>query len=313
MTNETTTNETVPAEAAAAPKKRATRKKVVALDIPDGRTPFDGVNLDGARGLPGAKDRINLPPGPGRLSSREDVQQYLMKAIPFSWVRIWIEGVKPLLVNKARESSVLKMEDKQTGKAQQKKEPREPEKEYIESCHICTGRYDKAWLTRNVYGFPVIGIKKAMAAAGYRYGDAKNKVDSMGAFFIHGPYEGLAALRSTGAPEMMECGINPDRKGADKIESAIPVMRRDFVIIPQGRIGSIAYRPQFFPWTMELDIEYCPNFISRDNLLNYLHLAGRCIGLGSWRVENGGEKGRFKVAGLTDLPDDYVPEVFTMS
>lgn len=257
------------------------------------------------RGKAGAK------PGAGKDVSADligkNVELMMMRAIPFKWVRLRIAGTTPLLLNKAREESLLKMEEKQTGQAQRKKEPRKPKQEFIESCHICRGRFDLDWLTKNLYGFPAVGIKKAMATAGFRYGDAANKKDSMGAFFLHGPWDGLVPI------------VNPDSKpGKEKRakldlvphDAISPTMRRDFVVIPAGRIGSIAYRPQFFPWAMDIDIRYCPNFISLENVVNYLYLAGQCVGIGSWRIENGGDKGQFKLSGTVEqLPDDYQPPI----
>lgn len=303
-------------ETGGATKKRRTKKTSEA-------EPAVPVNRIAAalnpRGLAGSKSSPgDVDPGPCRMSSREEIRVQLMERIPFQWIRVYIQGLKPLLVNKAREDAILAMEDKQQGKAARKKPPRIPVQEFVDSSHICVGRYHTDWIDKNVYGFPVVGIKKAAVAAAYRFGDAANKVSNMGSFFIHGPYDGLTPIVATGGPQLMEVRLTTDRReiarrNGDDVQAAVPTMRRDFVVIPAGRTASIAYRPQFFPWSMELEVKYCPNFISRDSLIDAFHLAGQCIGIGSWRVENGGEKGQFEIAGYVELSSDYEPTPVSQS
>jgi hypothetical protein len=61
------------------------------------------------------------------------------------------------------------------------------------------------------------------------------------------------------------------------------------------------YRPRFDDWSMELRISYWPSLVSLSNLMSLLATAGE-IGIGSYRPENGGTFGTFKVSSAREVP-----------
>src|SRR5436190_6532307 len=76
-----------------------------------------------------------------------------------------------------------------------------------------------------------------------------------------------------------------------EIEAPPPRMRSDPVRIDGGRVSSIAYRPEVWPWTMDVTIVFNTTMLSQAQLLNLVQLAGFAIGIGDWRPEKGGTFG----------------------
>ena len=119
------------------------------------------------------------------------------------------------------------------------------------------------------YGFPAGGIQGAMVSAGGRYTNAKMTV-----------LRGLFSVKA----DLLE------------IESAPPTMRTDAVTNRQ-KGKAIAYRPQFWPWTMEVPLIFNTTLMNVQTILELLQIAGHSIGIGAWRVENNGTFGTFQVVG----------------
>lgn len=170
---------------------------------------------------------------------------------------VHVEGTKPLITNRFSPEVAEQIEADQTGKAKKKKEPRQPEVEFQRALHP---------VEDGVYGFPASGIKKALVRAGGRFADEK-----------------MTELRGV---IRVEGELIP-------IEGPAPVMRRDPVNL--GRVWSLAYRPMFEDWSMTIPIRYYANHISPEQVLNIVQLTGEMLGIGSWRPENDGPYGTFKV------------------
>jgi hypothetical protein len=177
---------------------------------------------------------------------------------------------------------------------------RNPEQEFLDATHICDGKYILSWLKKNLYGCPGVALKKGIAAGMYRIGGAANMKVPLSVIFVHGPYDGLIPLYEK---------VGPNVK---KLVPAIPTMRRDAVIGQQGakKIIVPAYRPYFAPGktAMMVDIRWPADMMSLESVANGVALAGEFCGLGSWRVENAGEKGMFTLDSVMQLPDDYQPQ-----
>lgn len=167
-----------------------------------------------------------------------------------------IEGTSPLLTNRFGERARQAIEDKQQKKAKTAKEARIPEQEFKDACHL---------IRKGVYGFPAVGIKKALVVAGGRFADEK-MTHLRGVINIMG--------------DLIEI-IGPE-----------PTMRSDTVRL-QGGVTSIAYRPQFFPWEMEIPIKFNATMISEAQILNLFQICGFAVGFGAWRPESNGVYGQF--------------------
>lgn len=89
-----------------------------------------------------------------------------------------------------------------------------------------------------------------------------------------------------------------------RIEGSEPILN-DSMGRPQGpkRPPVPARRAQFVSWEMEVRLFYIASAIDQEELLNLVQIAGKCIGIGSWRRENRGPYGRFTFeAEMEDVP-----------
>ena len=71
-------------------------------------------------------------------------------------------------------------------------------------------------------------------------------------------------------------------------------MRSDTVVLARG-ITSIAYRPMFMPWEIEVPIVFNAGMIRDAQILNLFNIAGFAVGIGAWRPECNGSFGQFAI------------------
>lgn len=169
---------------------------------------------------------------------------------------VGIVGQTPLLTNRFGEKARQKIEDKQQKKAKGPKEARNPEEEFQDAAHM---------ISEGVYGFPAVGIKKALVVAGGRFADEK-----------------MTHLR----------GVINIMGDLIEIKAKKPTMRSDTVRLANG-VTSIAYRPQFMPWEMEIPVVFNSSIIGESQILNLFQIAGFAVGFGAWRPECNGVFGQF--------------------
>ena len=167
-----------------------------------------------------------------------------------------IVGRTPLLTNRFSEKSIEQIEDKQQHRAKVAKEARNPEAEFRDATHL---------ISPGVYGFPAVGIKKALVAAGGRFADEK-----------------MTHLR----------GVINVMGDLIPIVGPAPTMRSDTIRL-QGSKSSLAYRPQFSPWAMDVPIVFNAGIIGQAQILNLFQIAGFSVGIGAWRPECNGTFGQF--------------------
>lgn len=179
-----------------------------------------------------------------------------------------ITGVTPLIVNRFSQRKVEEIERAQSGAAKITKEPRNPEREFQEARYHFGG---KDYVTG-------VAPKRAMIAAGQRFADEKG-TELMGAISI--PLEYLEV-------------INPEPTTKEW-----PVMRTDIGRVGPSRTASPVYRPEYWPWKIVVPIIFNADFISLNQVVNLLSLAGFSVGLGEWRVDKKGIFGQWKVTDVT--------------
>jgi hypothetical protein len=172
-----------------------------------------------------------------------------------------VRGTSPLLTNRFGENAIAAIENKQQKKAKGVKEARDPDAEFREKLHIID-------VEKQIYGYPSIGIKKCLVVAGGRFADEKMT-------HLRGAINVLSSLIEIRAPA--------------------PTMRTDTVRL-QGGITSIAYRPQFWPWEMEIPLVFNASMIGEAQILNLFQIAGFAVGFGAWRPELNGVFGQFVLA-----------------
>ena len=173
---------------------------------------------------------------------------------------VTVVGKTPLLTNRFSDRSRKSIEDKQQHEAKGPREARDPEAEFRDALHV---------IAPGVYGFPSTGIKKALVAAGGRFAGEK---------MTH--LRGILDIPTTHVP----------------IQAPEPVMRSDPVKLKGSGVYTIAYRPEFHPWSMDVPLYYNASIIAEAQVLNLFQVAGFSVGLGAWRPESGGTFGQFTLA-----------------
>ena len=177
--------------------------------------------------------------------------------LELSTLRVTVKGITPLICNRYSEDVQGDMEAAQQGGAKRGKKPRDPEAE----------RKRELYMTDDSrYGFPAGAFKLAMVRAAT---DADMKMtDARRAFHVIGD---ILPIRGAG-----------------------PFPRTDRVVLG-GKTTSIAYRPEFRDWEMDIEIRYNVRAISAEQLINLLQLAGFGVGIGAWRPDKKGNFGMFEV------------------
>jgi len=185
-----------------------------------------------------------------------------IQAIKVADLKLKVEGMTPLLMNKFSDEAKQGLLDKQAGKSKERaKRTKEIITKEIESCiHR---------LPDGQAGFPASGFKKAMVeAATGKLLEGMNGKLAKGAFFIMG-------------------NLVPIKYKKQVINEAI------------GRIGRkipmVTFRPEFQEWTAELPIKYNSSQVTAQQIIALANLAGFHIGVGDWRPQCNGSYGTFKV------------------
>ncbi len=181
-------------------------------------------------------------------------------AIELVTIHVRIKGLTALITHRFGEDVQKSIEAAQSGAAKTKKPPRDPKAEFRSACYM---------LPDGRYGFPAAGIKRAMVSAGQRFADERG-TELMGMFSI--PAELLPLIAGE------------------------PKMRSDRVVLSgMSRTSSIAYRPAFDPWAIDVPLRFVTGFITPDQIVNLLRVAGFSVGIGDWRVEKKGSFGQFVI------------------
>lgn len=179
-------------------------------------------------------------------------------------VTIPIIGISPLIVHAWSEKSMKMIQDKQAGKAKNKKhEIRNPEDDYQNAKHVAVDGWE---------GFPAAGFKAAMIRGAKMIGMVMK--DTQTAFFIKADCEETQLIRIHGESRM----------------------RTDMVRVGMGA-SDIRYRPEYPDWYAELTIEFNEGVLSIDQIHQLVKAAGYGCGVGEMRPEKGKfNYGRFKLA-----------------
>ncbi len=133
------------------------------------------------------------------------------------------------------------------------------------------------------FGFPAIAFERAMVNASFRFAGQKS-TEVRGTFqVIPGP-DGYLPIRDREWIMAKHAGRNKNARDA-----LIQIARPLFVT----------------GWRMTLPIEFNPDLISDESLINLLNLAGFHIGIGAFRPEKGGPYGRFEVCGAAQSSAEF--------
>lgn len=204
-------------------------------------------------------------------------QEIQIPQLDFRPVVLTIQGTSPLIMNRWSEKAMKQIEDKQTGKAAQKKAARNPEAEYKDAAYVVTGGEDLPDWEPGKYFFPASAFKHAFLFGVAQLNDVKTfpKTRATGWFF----------------PTLDE-----------------PVLGFDSVTLRKGDIGRNPtrplYRPQFNNWRIDLPIEYEAFSITLEQVIAILDRGLQMGGIGEWRpsapTNKTGMFGRARVAGARE-------------
>lgn len=178
-------------------------------------------------------------------------------AVKISVMPITLVGDSPLISHRWSDKAKQMMLDKQMGKAVQKKAPKDPEQEYLDSLYVHPD---------GGYGFPSVAFKAAAVSA-CRSVEGIKMTEARAAFHVPG--------------ELV------------KIDGE-PKMREDMVRIGMGT-ADIRYRGEFDPWRATLFVRYNENVLTPSQIVNLFNVAGFGVGIGEWRPEKDGSYGMFHV------------------
>ncbi len=179
-------------------------------------------------------------------------------------VVIPIVGISPLIVHAFDPKTMRQIEDKQAGKAKNKKhEIRVPEDEVERAKHVSPQGWE---------GFPAAGFKAAMIRGAKIIGMVMKDVQT--SFFIKADCEESQLVRIYGESRM----------------------RTDMVRVGMGS-ADIRYRPEYPEWSANLVIEFNSGVTSLDQIYQLVKAAGYSCGIGEMRPEKTKfNYGRFKLS-----------------
>jgi hypothetical protein len=180
-------------------------------------------------------------------------------------INITLIGETPLIVHRFAEKAKREMLEKQTKSAQKGKAAKNPEA-----------------------GFPAVAFKAAAVTACTSLAGI-TKVAARQAFHVSGQQsirQGAFSAAIT-TEELVE------------VHCPAPTMREDMVRVGMGT-SDIRYRAQYWPWAVDLIVEFNPLAMSAEQVLNLFNTAGFACGVGEWRPERDGSNGRFRVAEASD-------------
>lgn len=184
-------------------------------------------------------------------------------------LQLTIEGRTPLVVNRMKDTEIDKLGG-QAGSTRGKKRqraPREPETEFQASIYR---------LPDGSPGFPANKIKGAIVSAAHK-DLGVDKVRVRKALFIF-PEPGQDWLVRVNSPKD-------------------PKMRRDVVRLQgAGKPPDVRFRAEFWPWSIDLELEIDLDLLGADDTVNLFERAGYGVGIGEGRPEKSDLGwGRFQV------------------
>jgi hypothetical protein len=194
-------------------------------------------------------------------------------------INITLIGETPLIVHRFAEKAKREMLEKQTKSAQKGKAAKNPEADFEASIYR---------MADGSHGFPAVAFKAAAVTACTSLAGI-TKVAARQAFHVSGQQsirQGAFSAAIT-TEELVE------------VHCPAPTMREDMVRVGMGT-SDIRYRAQYWPWAVDLIVEFNPLAMSAEQVLNLFNTAGFACGVGEWRPERDGSNGRFRVAEASD-------------
>jgi hypothetical protein len=220
-------------------------------------------------------------------------------------VKIKLIGDSVLCLHAWSHKAIRQMLDKQMGKAQQRKAPKDPTEEFLGALHVMPGapepvlhkEPDGTVWAEGEFGFRACGLKAAIIRAAT---DANLHMTDM-----------RRALR---VPGDVSRGANGAGRDAQRFQSDSLIriqadrawMGMDMVRLSSS-VADVRFRPVFTDWWANAVIKYNKSVLNLEQVVNLVKMAGFGVGIGEWRPERGGEWGTFTIdPNIEALPDEIV-------
>lgn len=198
--------------------------------------------------------------------------------------KIWLIGTSPLIVHAFPEKARKMMLDKQMKVAKGGRDARDPYEE------VTAARYR---LPDGRDGFPAVGFKAAAVTACTSLADI-TKVAARQAFRVKG-----LSMNTAGVIDgsFIRTALVPLIAGE-------PTIREDIARLSgPSRNAEVRYRPEFWPWGVELEVILNEQVISSGQLGTMFQAAGHGVGVGDYRPERDGDCGTFDIVNEKEFKD----------
>lgn len=213
----------------------------------------------------------------GKTKSSVDPAGIQIPQLDFRPVELTIQSTSPLIMNRFAEKAMKQLEDKQTGKASQKKAARDPEQEYKDAAYVVAGAEDLPDWKPGKYYFPSSAFKHAFLFGVAQLNDVKTFPMKRATGWFFPTVDQVILDFSSVTLRRGDVGRNPTRP---------------------------LYRPQFNDWSVKLPIEYEAFSITLEQVVAILDRGLQMGGIGEWRPSAPKNKtgmfGRARVVGVRD-------------
>lgn len=210
-------------------------------------------------------------------SKKEEKEQIVsIPPLKTSMVKITIEGMSPLMVNHFEEKSLRQISEDYINKTNKKVSTKEKKANTAEEdFEASLYKMPSSTAKKPKYGVPTAGIKKCAVTAAKRFIEGAKGTVMEGAFFVLEDESGLNEIICKKGPE-------PDQR-----------------MVRVGNFGNkkpaLRTRAIFKEWEITFTVQYRPDIISPEMLVNLFENAGFSVGLCEYRPEKTGNLGMFRV------------------
>lgn len=198
-------------------------------------------------------------------------------AANYGVLNIRLTGTAPMLQHRFSEKARRMIEDKQQHRASaaKKKAARDPEEDFLQSMHVIGRRPESVEdLEENfaqfVFGVPATSFKQAVVRS-CKTADLMPMTDARTALHVKGHEldQELVQLHTPKAPTM--------HTGMVRVQQT----------------SDVRYRAQFWPWHVDLIVQYHARMMSGEQLVSLFVDAGIGNGVGDWRPAGRSSSGTF--------------------
>ena len=194
-----------------------------------------------------------------------ELAQAQIKITPFkiSRFQIAIKGLSPLVMHAWSEKAKRMVRMTPTERKKLPKEERTPE----ETAHECAYRCDD-----ESFGLPIDAFKKAVTSAAHTDDGVAKTVIRKALFVLPHDKSGNVPL----------------------VYDSEPIVTEDKVTVGRGATD-LRYRLYFHDWSAVFTIDIDTTQLNVQDVVTLVQRAGYGVGIGDWRPQRDGDKGRFEV------------------